>query len=99
MTQDRFIVVEQLPEKVISISIKKNHSHDMVELLVLIGHIIGNRHRAISIENGVISFPIQADSEVDLFKKLFHHIVDSIDLSVQEKIFRPHDEMDVHEHG
>ncbi len=97
--QDKFIIVEQIPEKVISINIKKSESYDLKELLVLIGHMIGNRHRPISIgKNGEISFPIHADSEVEVFRGLFGDIIDYIDLNVEMKMFHPHNGMNVHEH-
>ena len=67
---DKIIVIEQLPEKVISVRLK-NKNMSRVDLLVLIGHIIGNRHRPISIKNDVISFPIQADSELEVFQNYF----------------------------
>ena len=64
----------------------------------MVGHIIGNRHRPISIKNETISFPIHDDSEIELFGKLFHDVINKIDLSMQEEIFIPHESMDVHEH-
>ena len=94
----KFIVIEQIPEKVISIRLKKNKGSS-IELLVMLGHIIGNRHRPIAIDGkGVISFPIQAHSELDVFRKLFHSIIDHIDLTVEEQIFQPQQGMNVHEH-
>src|SRR5712692_2124168 len=51
----KFIIIEQLPEKVISIRIrqlKKNPTR-----LVILGHIIGNRHKQIVINNNVIYLP------------------------------------------
>ena len=94
----KVIVVEQLPEKIISIRLK-HKTTDLVDLLVLIGHIIGNRHRPISIKNDVISFPIQADSELEVFEKLFSDIIKDIELSIEEAVFSPHTGADVHDHG
>lgn len=91
------IVVEQLPEKVIALRIKKEVNP--TELLVLIGHIIGNRHRPFSIKNGVIFFPIQADSELEVFQRLFSEIISEIELSIENQVFRPHSGANVHEHG
>ena len=95
---EKFILVEQLPEKVISVRLK-NKTLAPIDLFVLIGHIIGNRHRPISIKNDVISFPIQADSELEVFQKLFADIIDDIELSIEAMIFIPHTGADVHEHG
>ena len=95
---EKFIVVKQIPEKVISIKIKKIEANSE-EILVKLGHIIGNRHRPIEIhENGQIIFPILSDSELDTFKKLFSEIIDHIELKVEERIFKPKNGMDVHEH-
>ncbi len=95
---EKFIVIEQIPEKVISIKIKKIEANSD-EILVKLGHIIGNRHRPIQIDkNGQIIFPILADSELDTFKKLFSEIIDHLEMKVEEKIFKPRNGMDVHEH-
>ncbi len=94
----RVIVVEQLPEKVISVRLK-NSKASRVDLLVLVGHIIGNRHRPISIKNDVIYFPIQADSELEVFQRLFAGVIDGIELSVGEMVFSPHAGAGVHDHG
>jgi urease accessory protein len=92
---EKFIVIEQLPEKILSIKIRKlkdNHT-----TLVTLGHIIGNRHKPIAVDYDVISFPIQADSEVDIFKKLFSHITD-LEIEVKDQIFQPQHGMYMHEH-
>ena len=66
---------------------------------MMIGHIIGNRHRPIAIdEKGTISFPIQAESEIDVFRRLLHSVMDHIELTVEERIFQPEQGMDVHGH-
>jgi urease accessory protein len=92
---DKVIVIEQLPEKVISVRLKIKGTN---VVMVLLGHIIGNRHRPISIQKEEILFPIQTDSEKEVFIKLFHNIIDHIDITVKEQIFSPHSGADVHEH-
>ncbi len=92
---DMKIVVEQLPEKIITVRLKNKK---MVDVMVLLGHIIGNRHRPISIKDDEISFPIQADSEKEVFTKLFQNIINHIEITVEEKIFFSHLGADVHEH-
>jgi len=92
---DMKIVVEQLPEKIITVRLKNKK---MTDVMVLLGHIIGNRHRPISIKDDEISFPIQADSEKDVFTKLFQNIINHIEITIEEKIFFPHSGADVHEH-
>lgn len=92
--KEKFIVVEQLPEKVVSISIKKDSTEKMVALAALIGHIIGNRHRPIAVDHDTISFPVQAESEVDAFRKLLPH---EVKLKVTEQVFLPAGETHAHE--
>jgi urease accessory protein len=93
---EKFILVTQTPEKVVSIKIKQTPSQ--TEALVLLGHIIGNRHRPIAIDNQTIMFPIQADSEISLFKNLLAEFEDNLDMKVEERVFVPRKGMDVHEH-
>jgi len=88
------ILIEQLPEKILTVKFRENDK----ALFLLIGHIVGNRHRPISIKNESISFPIHDDSEMELFERLFHEVIDKIDLSIEEQRFIPHVSMDVHEH-
>ncbi len=92
---DMKIVVEQLPEKIITVKLKNKK---MTDVMVLLGHIIGNRHRPISIQGDEISFPIQADSEKEVFTKLFQSIINHIEMTVEEQIFSPQSGADVHEH-
>ena len=92
---DMRIVVEQLPEKIITVRLKDKK---MTDVMVLLGHIIGNRHRPISIKSDEISFPIQADSEKEVFTRLFQEIINHIEMTVEERIFSPHSGADVHEH-
>jgi len=93
--EEKFILVEQSPEKVIVIKIKQNSNQ---EALVLLGHIIGNRHRPIAIDNQTIMFPIQAESELVLFKSLLADFADNLEMKVEERVFVPQKRMDVHEH-
>ena len=88
------IVVEQLPEKVISVRYEPN----IPDVFVLLGHIIGNRHRPIAIQKGEILFPIQADSELEVFTRLFQDIIEHLELAIENKIFSPLLGADVHEH-
>ena len=91
---ESFIVIYQTPEKVITVKTKE----DSFELLVLLGHIIGNRHRPISLENRTVTFPIQAESELEIFERLFAPIIGKIEMNIEEKIYIPDQRMNVHEH-
>ena len=88
------IIVEQMPEKVISVKLKENNE----KIAILLGHIIGNRHRPIAIKDKMILFPIQENSELEIFQRLFKEIIEFIELEIQEEIFLPHTSADVHEH-
>ena len=95
---EKFIMIEQIPEKVISIKIKKIEANSE-EILVKLGHIIGNRHRPIQIEkNGEIIFPILSNSELETFENLFSDILKHLEIKVEERVFEPKNGMDVHEH-
>ena len=87
---EKFIVVEQLPEKVVTIGIKKSD----VGLAALIGHMIGNRHRPIALDSDNISFPIQAESELDTFRNL---LPAEVRLKVKERVFIPAVEVHTHD--
>ena len=93
---NKFIMIEQLPEKVISIKIKKLKKNSTG--LITLGHIIGNRHKPIVINNDTLYFPIQAYSEAEVFKKLLSDVVTDLDLGVEEQIFQPPHRMYIHEH-
>ena len=88
------IIVEQIPEKVISVKLKENNEN----IAILLGHIIGNRHRPIAIKEKVILFPIQEDSELEIFQRLFKEIINHIELKIVKEVFLPHTSADVHEH-
>ena len=94
---EKVIFIEQIPEKVISIKLKNKYVSS-AEVLVMIGHIVGNRHRPISINNEIISFPIQADSELEVFQKLFNTLSDYIEMKIEEIIFIPQTGANIHEH-
>ena len=88
------IIVEQIPEQVISVKLKENDQN----IAILLGHIIGNRHRPIAIKDKMILFPIQEDSELDIFERLLKEIINHIELKIEEEIFLPHTGANVHEH-
>ncbi len=95
---DKFIIIQQNPEKVISVKKKDKTEANFEKTQILLGHIIGNQHRPIQIEDGKIIFPILSESELDIFKKLFSSIINQIDMKIEERIFEPHVGMNVHEH-
>jgi|TARA_B100001540_G_scaffold217198_1_gene191809 urease accessory protein len=91
------VIIHQLPEKIIRVNFVENDWSP--SLLIQLGHIIGNRHRPISIpNNSSVLFPIHDDTEVELFENLFHEIIHHITLNVEDEIFVPNQGMNVHEH-
>jgi urease accessory protein len=102
LQNDRIIVVEMTPENVLQVDINKKYLDEdqdhLPEVLVKIGHTIGNLHRPIKMQGTRIYFPIQAESEVDMFTKLFHQFHHYIDVKSAKIIFEPDENMDVHEH-
>ena len=91
------IIIHQLPEKVIRVTFNENNRSP--NLLIQLGHIIGNRHRPISIaSDGCIMFPIHDEDEVKLFEQLFSDIIHQISLNMEDEIFVPNQGMNVHEH-
>ena len=89
------IVVEQIPEKVISVKVTGDKNF---QVMTMIGHMIGNMHRPLSIQDEEILFPIQDESEKETFEKLFSTIRDKIEMKIENRIFLPYLGGDVHEH-
>jgi urease accessory protein len=96
---DKMITIELEPENLAVIQVKDNiHEQDAVQVPVAIGHTIGNLHRPIKIEGRKIYFPIQADSEIDMFKKIFGQLLDHMEITQAKMVFEPEEGADVHEH-
>jgi len=99
ITENKMVVVGIEPEDVIMIEIRDNiHQDDIVEVPVRLGHTIGNLHRPIRIEGNKIYFPIQADTELEMFKKLFEPINEHLDIKKTTMVFEPEDGTEIHEH-
>lgn len=80
----RTVVVEQLPERV-AVARPRGGPGAMA----VVGHIIGNSHRPMSVAGGAVSFPIQADSELETFGALFSGVDGGVDLEAGEAVFVP----------
>jgi urease accessory protein len=99
LANDRMITLELEPENVAMVEVGENlHEDDLVAVPVRIGHTIGNLHRPIRAEGRRIYFPIQADSEIDMFKKMFGPLLDHLTISKTRMVFEPAEGMDAHEH-
>jgi urease accessory protein len=96
---DKMITIELEPENLAVVEVKDNiHEHDAVQVPVTIGHAIGNLHRPIKLEGRKIYFPIQTDSEIEMFKKIFDRLLDHLEITQAKMVFEPEEGTDVHEH-
>ena len=104
VANDKMITIELEPENLAVIQVKDNiHEHDdaaaaAVQVPVTIGHAIGNLHRPIKLEGRKIYFPIQTDSEIQMFKKIFGRLLDHLEITQAKMVFEPEEGTDVHEH-
>src|ERR687883_127400 len=99
LTENKMIVIQIEAENVAMVTIKSNLDHDDIfKLPVTIGHTIGNLHRPIKIEEDRIYFPIQADSEIDMFRKLLGSVNEHIEINKTKIVFEPDEGMNIHEH-
>jgi len=96
---DKMITIELEPENLAVVEVRDNiHEHDAVQVPVTIGHAIGNLHRPIKLEGRKIYFPIQTDSEIEMFKKIFGQLLDHLEITQAKMVFEPEEGTDVHEH-
>jgi urease accessory protein len=99
VANDKMVIMELEPENLAVIQVKDNiPEHDAVQVPVTIGHAIGNLHRPIKLEGRKIYFPIQTDSEIEMFKKIFGRLLDHLEITQAKMVFEPEEETDVHEH-
>lgn len=92
--EGKLIIVVQMPEKVVTVIIGKRGVGQQVDAAALVGHAIGNRHRPVAVDRGIISFPIQNESEIETFARL---MPPGVKLSVTDRIFVPTGEVHHHE--
>jgi urease accessory protein len=96
---DKMITIELEPENLAVVEVRDNiDEHDAVQVPVTIGHAIGNLHRPIKLEGRKIYFPIQTDSEIEMFKKIFGRLLDHLEITQAKMVFEPEEGTDVHEH-
>lgn len=99
LAEERMVVAKRESENVAIISLNNDISAEqMMETTIKLGHIIGNMHRPIRVINNKIYFPIQTDSEIELFKKLFYNLRQFIDIKNENIIFEPDTGYDIHGH-
>lgn len=96
---NKMIIIEIEPESVATISINEDVGNlNSIEIPVRLGHTIGNLHRPLRIEGRNIYFPIQADTELEMFRKLLDPIIDHIKINKAYMVFEPEEGSHIHEH-
>lgn len=96
---NKMIIIEIEPESVATISINEDVGNlNSIEIPVRLGHTIGNLHRPLRIEGRNIYFPIQADTELEMFRKLLDPIIDHIKINKAHMVFEPEEGSHIHEH-
>ncbi|HEX2306003.1 MAG TPA: hypothetical protein VHH33_06915 [Nitrososphaeraceae archaeon] len=99
LTEGKMVIAKRVSENVAIISLKDNISADkLFETAIKLGHTIGNMHRPIKIANGKIYFPIQSQSEIELFQKLLFNLRDDIEIQSENIIFEAEPGYDIHGH-
>ena len=90
LTDEKMIIVNRASENVATIYLKGNISYEQLfEITIKLGHTIGNMHRPIKVTSIKVSFPIQSQSEIELFQKLLYNLRDNIDIKQENIIFEP----------
>lgn len=99
LTEEKMVIAKRISENVAIISLKGDISADQLfERVIKLGHTIGNMHRPIRVVNGKIYFPIQSESEIELFRKLLFNLRDNLDIKSENIIFEPDPGYDIHGH-
>ena len=98
LTEKKLVIAKRIVESVAVISLMSNVSPDQLfDTAIKVGHTIGNMHRPIKVTNGKIYLPIQSESEIELFQKLFSKLGD-FDIKHENIIFDPEPGYDIHGH-
>lgn len=99
LTGEKMVIAKRESENVVIASLNSDIStKQILETAIKLGHIIGNMHRPIKVTNNKVYFPIQSDSEIELFKKLLYNLRDNINIKKENIIFEPETGYDIHGH-
>lgn len=86
----KMILLELEPEYVGIITLKNhNNTDDIFQLAIKIGHTLGNLHRPIQVTKNQVLFPLSAETELEMLRKLLIPFVKSIDIKTDYMIFEP----------
>jgi urease accessory protein len=99
VAEETMVIVKRESENVAIISLNDDISAEQIlDTAIKLGHIIGNMHRPIRVINNKVYFPIQSDSEIELFKRLFYNLGQDIDIKTENIVFEPDLGYDIHGH-
>lgn len=86
----KMILLELEPEYVGIITLKNhNNNDDIFQLAIKIGHTLGNLHRPIQVTKNQVLFPLSAETELEMLRKLLIPFIKSIDIETDHMIFEP----------
>lgn len=99
LDENKMILLELEPEYVGIITLKDTDKNDQVFLLsIKIGHNLGNLHRPIQVTKNQVMFPLQAETELEMLKKLFAPFNRFIEIKTDHMVFEPEEGHHIHEH-
>ena len=99
MDDTRMIMVTLESESVAIITFKSYKDNENIfPLSVKIGHSLGNLHRPIKVTKNQVIFPLQAETELEMLKKMFSSFNQFMDIRSENMIFEPDEGSNIHEH-
>ncbi len=99
LTDERMVVVAQQPERVAIVHLSEDESpEDQVETALRVGHALGNLHRPIQAHHRECTLPIQAESELDVVRKLIHRVAPGARIESAMAVFDPEMAGEEHSH-
>ena len=99
MDENKMILLALESESVAIITFKSyENKENIFPLSVKIGHNLGNLHRPIKVTNNQVIFPLQAETELEMLKKMFSSFNQYLDIRTGNMIFEPDEASNIHEH-
>jgi urease accessory protein len=98
---DKKMILLTLESEAVAIITFKSYYEDkenIFPLSVKIGHSLGNLHRPIKVTKNQVIFPIQAETELEMLKKMFSSFSKFLDIQSDNMIFEPDEGSNIHEH-
>src|SRR5688572_28179124 len=99
MDDNKMILLAVESESVAIITFKSyENKENIFPLSVKIGHSLGNLHRPIKVTKNQVIFPLQAETELVMLKKMFSSFHQFLDIRTENMIFEPDEGSNIHEH-